>query len=466
MQSITVKELVAAVRGTLVHGSESAVIRAVSTDSRTVREGELFIPVKGERFDGHDYIESALQNGAAGCLFRAEKEPEKKVADKIYIAVDDPLLALKRLGIHYRDRADIPFIQITGSVGKTTTKEMVAGMLAGQFCTIKTEGNFNSDLGVPKTMLELTGEHEVAVIETGMDHFGEIRYLGEIVKPQIAVITNVGDVHAEFLGGTREGVFRAKCEIFENLAPDGVAILNGDDALLNTVTLPQRIVRCGRSEHCDVRIRSVETHGLSGIACRIETARSSYALRIAVPGEHVAYSAAIAVAVAEELGMRHDAIVAGIEDFRSPDKRMEVVHLAHGRVMINDSYNANPQSMAAALRVLAQADTARHIAFLGDMKELGGTTEAGHREIARLIAALQLDEVLCIGPFCKAYLADELEKAGGTKVTWYPGREEAYPDLVKAFAENTALLINGSHFANRLDLAADYLREYPFEGKR
>ena len=247
MQSITVKELVAAVRGTLVRGSESAVIRAVSTDSRTVREGELFIPVKGERFDGHDYIESALQNGAAGCLFRAEREPENKVADKIYIAVDDPLLALKRLGIHYRDRADIPFIQITGSVGKTTTKEMVAGMLAGQFCTIKTEGNFNSDLGVPKTMLELTGEHEVAVIETGMDHFGEIRYLGEIVKPQIAVITNVGDVHAEFLGGTREGVFRAKCEIFENLAPDGVAILNGDDALLNTVTLPQRIVRCGRS---------------------------------------------------------------------------------------------------------------------------------------------------------------------------------------------------------------------------
>ena len=145
---------------------------------------------------------------------------------------------------------------------------------------------------------------------------------------------------------------------------------------------------------------------------------------------------------------------------------MEVVRLAHGRVMINDSYNANPQSMAAALRVLAQADTARHIAFLGDMKELGGTTEAGHREIARLIAALQLDEVLCIGPFCKAYLADELEKEGGTKVTWYPGREEAYPDLVKAFGENTALLIKGSHFANRLDLAADYLREYPFEGKR
>lgn len=460
MQKIKVRELCQAIGGTLVQGSDEAEFFNVSTDSRTAKEGDLFIPVKGERFDGHDFIEKALLSGAAGCIFH--REPEKKLTGKVYIAVDDPLLALKRLGIFYRSRVTIPFIQITGSVGKTTTKEMVAGMLAEQYCTLKTEGNFNSDLGVPKTMLQLTEEHEVAVIETGMDHFGEIRYLGEIAKPDIAVITNVGDVHAEFLGGSRMGVFKAKCEIFENLAADGVAILNGDDALLNTVTLPQRIVRFGWGENCDVRILSVETHGVSGISCRIRTAKDEYALRIAVPGAHVAYSAAIAVAVAEELGMPRDKVMTGIEAFQAPDKRLEVKPLAGNRIMINDSYNANPLSMAAALRVLAEADAQRHIAFLGDMKELGDTAEAGHREIGRLITELKLDEVLCIGPLCRQYMVDEIEKCGGTKVTWYAGRDEAHEDLIKAFKENTALLIKGSHFANRLDLTADYLREYPF----
>ena len=461
MQSITVKELLTAVCGTLLAGSEDTVISAVSTDSRTVKAGDLFIPIKGERFDGHDYIEKALSAGAAGCLF--SREPETKLQGKAYIKVDDPLLALKRLGMYYRSRADIPFVQITGSVGKTTTKEMTAGMLEMQYRTLKTEGNFNSDLGVPKTMLQLPGDYEAAVIETGMDHFGEIRYLGEIVKPKIAVITNVGDVHAEFLGGTRMGVFRAKCEIFENLAADGCAVLNGDDELLNTVSLPQRIVRCGSGENCDVRILSVETHGISGISCTIRTGRGDYALRIAAPGAHVAYSAALAVAVGEELGMEHDAIAAGIEAFRSPDKRMAIETLVGDRVMIDDSYNANPQSMAAALRVLAAAETTRHIAFLGDMKELGDEIAAsGHREIGRLIAELGIDEVLCIGPLCRQYMVDAIESSGNTKVKWYSSREEAYPDLVKAFGEHTALLLKGSHFANRLDLAADYLRDYAF----
>ena len=233
MQPMTVKEIAAAVGGVWWNPkAEVPVVASVSTDSRKLTPGCLFLPWVGERFDGHDYIDAALEAGAAGCL--CARLPETLRSDKFYIKVEDTRLAFRALASDYRDRFPIPFVQITGSVGKTTTKEMIASVLSARFRTLKTPENFNNDIGTPLTLLGLGPEHQAAVIETGMNHFGEIRYLGEMVRPDIAVISNVGDAHIENLG-SREGILQAKCEILENVKAGGVVILNGDDALLNTV---------------------------------------------------------------------------------------------------------------------------------------------------------------------------------------------------------------------------------------
>ena len=351
MQPMTVTEIASAVKGVWWNPSEQVpVVSAVSTDSRRIVPGSLFLPWVGEKFDGHDFIDKALDAGAAGCL--CARTPESLRPGKFYIQVADTRLALRALASAYRDRFAIPFIQVTGSVGKTTTKEMLAAVLGAKLRVLKTPENFNNDIGTPLTLLGLEPEHQAAVIETGMNHFGEIRYLGEMVRPDIAVISNIGDAHIEYLG-SREGILQAKSEIFENLKPEGLAVLNGDDALLNTLDLPFRTVRCGRSEHCDVRVTDMADHGVAGITCTIVSPRDTYHLTIPAPGEHMAYSAAIAVAVAEELGEDRAAVARGAASYEPTGSRMRVVRLAEGRLVLDDCYNANPQSVTAALEILA-----------------------------------------------------------------------------------------------------------------
>ena len=281
MQPMTIPEIVSAVGGIrLDAGAEPAPVTAVCTDSRKIAPGCLFLPIVGERFDGHDFIGKALDAGAAGCL--CARAPETLRPGKFYIQVADTRLALRDLASAYLDRFHIPFVQVTGSVGKTTTKEMLAAVLGAKLRVLKTPENFNNDIGTPLTLLGLGPEHQAAVIETGMNHFGEIRYLGEMVRPDIAVISNIGDAHIEYLG-SREGILQAKSEIFENLKPEGLAVLNGDDALLNTLDLPFRTVRCGRSEHCDVRVTDMADHGVAGITCTIVSPRDTYHLTIPAP---------------------------------------------------------------------------------------------------------------------------------------------------------------------------------------
>ena len=245
MQPMTVKEIASAVGGVWWNPREDAPeVTAICTDSRRVAPGCLFLPWVGEKFDGHDFIDTALAAGAAGCL--CARLPRELRPDKFYIKVDDTRLAFKALASAYRDQFHIPFVQITGSVGKTTTKEMIASVLGAKYRTLKTPENFNNDIGTPLTLLGLGPEHQAAVIETGMNHFGEIRYLGEMVRPDIAVISNIGDAHIEYLG-SREGILQAKCEILENLKEGGTLVLNGDDALLNTVDSGFSTIRCGKS---------------------------------------------------------------------------------------------------------------------------------------------------------------------------------------------------------------------------
>ena len=458
MIQITTSQMASAVNGVL-YGSGDVTVSSVSTDSRSIEAGQWFIPIAGDRFDGHDYLEKALDAGAAGCF--CARLPEHIREDKVYILVEDTKKALGDLAGWYRGLFDLPMIQITGSVGKTTTKEVIAGALSQHYRTHKTQGNLNSGVGVPLTILGLDKSHEAAVIETGMDDFGQIRRHGETVRPSIAVIANIGDAHVEFLG-SREGILKAKCEIFENLQPGGLAVLNGDDPLLNTLELPFETVRCGRGENCDVRVTDVEDLGVSGVKCVVHCEGEAYPMEIPAPGVHMIYTVAFSVVIGRRLGLTSEEIRRGIAQYVPAGERMRVEHLKGGRILLNDSYNANPQSMEAALRVLKNTDCTRRISMLGDMKELGSATEEGHSSIGRLVGELGMDMLIAVGPSCREYMVPAAKAAGCPDVRWYEKKEDAYEELVAAYCEGAALLLKASHFSGRFDLVADYLREYEF----
>jgi UDP-N-acetylmuramoyl-tripeptide--D-alanyl-D-alanine ligase len=415
-------------------------VTAVSTDSRKITEGCLFIPLSGENFDGHSFIDGALDAGAAGVL--CAKLPTDLRPDKFYIKVDNTRLALKALAGVYRARFHIPVIQITGSVGKTTTKDMIASVLSTRYRVLKTPENFNNDIGTPLTLLGLEPEHQAAVIETGMNHFGEIAYLGEIVRPDIAVISNIGDAHIENLG-SREGILRAKCEIFEHLNPNGVAVLNGDDALLSGLELAVPAIRCGKSERCGVRVTDIADHGVAGITCTVVTERDAYPLEIPAPGEHMVYSASMAAAIGERLGLSREEIVRGVASYVPTGSRMRLVRLPGERIILDDCYNANPQSVTAALEILAKTECDRTAAVLGDMGELGGLTEQAHYNMGALAAMLGIDRIFAVGAKA-AKIAQGAEDSGGY-VQHFATKEEALPTIRETFAEHTAMLIKASH---------------------
>ena len=435
MTPCTAREICAAVGGTLLQDS-GAPVTGVTTDSRAVQPGQLFIPLVGERFDGHAYISKALEGGAAGCLTAAA--PETLLPGKLYIQVADTRLALKALASWYRNKFDLPVVQVTGSAGKTTTKEMIASVLSQRYNTLRTEGNFNNDIGAPLTLLRLMPEHQAAVIETGMNHFGEIRYLGEMVRPDIAVITNVGDAHIENLGNTRQGILRAKCEIFENLTPEGIAVLNGDDELLNTVTLPQTILRCGVGDGCGVRVTDIDDRGLEGVACTVTIKGEHYRLTTSAPGRYMIYPMAMAAAIGRRLGLTREEIAAGVAAYTTVGSRMHLIRLPGERLVIDDCYNANPQSMAEGLRMLAASPAQHRVAVLGDMGELGQLTAQAHRDMGALTRRLGLAAV-AVGE--KMHALTETDP----QAQWFATVEEAMPAIRQLFTPGTAVLVKASH---------------------
>ena len=435
MTPCTAREICAAVGGTLLQDS-GAPVTGVTTDSRAVQPGQLFIPLVGERFDGHAYISKALEGGAAGCLTAAA--PETLLPGKLYIQVADTRLALKALASWYRDKFDLPVVQVTGSAGKTTTKEMIASVLSQRYNTLRTEGNFNNDIGAPLTLLRLMPEHQAAVIETGMNHFGEIRYLGEMVRPDIAVITNVGDAHIENLGNTRQGILRAKCEIFENLTPEGIAVLNGDDELLNTVTLPRTILRCGVGDGCGVRVTDIDDRGLEGVACTVTIEGEHYRLTTSAPGRYMIYPMAMAAAIGRRLGLTREEIAAGVAAYTTVGSRMHLIRLPGERLVIDDCYNANPQSMAEGLRMLAASPAQHRVAVLGDMGELGQLTAQAHRDMGALTRRLGLTAV-AVGE--KMHALTETDP----QAQWFATVEEAMPAIRQLFTPGTAVLVKASH---------------------
>ena len=366
MEAITVRDLLTAVGGTLI-GPETSLDRTVSsvdTDSRDIHPGSLFLPLVGERFDGHTYIGSALEAGAAGCL--TAREPEHYQEGRFYIKVEDTQRALRDLAFWYKEQFRIPFVGVTGSVGKTTAKDMIASVLSVKYKVLKTEGNFNNNVGLPLTLLRLDRSVQIGVVEMGMDRFGEIDYLGDIVRPEVGVITNIGDAHIERLG-SRENIFRAKCELLPHIRKEnGLLILNGDDALLSTLRgrTPVPAVFCGSGEGLEYRAQSASSEGLDSLRSRLTTPAMDREVCIPALGSHMIYPTLIAAAVGEHFGLTADEIEQGIARFVPTRMRMNLVQRGNGITILDDTYNANPQSMRAAISVLADSRSAWKLALL------------------------------------------------------------------------------------------------------
>ena len=445
MEALTLRQLTEAVNGTLLGDFDNldATVAEVNTDSRNIGPGCLFIPLEGERFDGHSFINSALEAGAAGCL--TAREREGYLPGKFYIKVRSTQRALWDLARYYKKLFPIPFVAITGSVGKTTTKDMTAAVLGAKFCVHKTEGNFNNDIGVPLTLLKLEKKHEVCVVEMGMDHTGEIDNLGRLVEPDMALITNIGDAHIENLG-SRENIFKAKCEIFPHLKGDGLAVLNGDDPLLSTLrgTLPQRTVFVGGGEGLDYTAFDLDSGGAAHLSCRVRTPRGQFEADIPALGSHMIYPTLMAAAVGEALGMAPDEIVRGIKAFLPTKMRMNIVRCKGDIVILNDAYNANPQSMRAAAAVLGDAEQKRRkVAVVGDMKELGAGAEQFHRAVGGYFAQAGADRLIAIGDLAR-FMAEGARDAGLAQADYFPTLDEAKNALSREVRAGVTILVKAS----------------------
>ena len=444
MQALTLRQLLEAVNGTLLGDFDDLDAQAVqvSTDSRNITPGCLFIPLEGERFDGHSFINAALEAGAAGCL--TARERESYLPGRFYIKVRSTQRALWELARYYKKLFPIPFIAVTGSVGKTTTKDMTAAVLGARFCVHKTEGNFNNDIGVPLTLLRLEAQHEVCVVELGMDHAGEIDNLARLVEPDMALITNIGDAHIENLG-SRENIFKAKCEIFPHLKRDGLAVLNGDDPLLASLegTLAQRTVFVGEGEGLDYTARDLSSDGAGHLFCRVKTPRSQFEANIPALGSHMIYPTLMAAAVAEALGMAPDEIIRGIGAFLPTKMRMNIVRCKGDIVILNDAYNANPQSMRAAAAVLGDAQGRRKVAVVGDMKELGPGSEQFHRAVGGSFAQSGADRLIAIGELAR-FMAEGAQEAGLDQADYFPTLDAARNALSREVRAGVTILVKAS----------------------
>lgn len=444
MEPITLRQLIDAVGGTLLgeFNDLDAVITAVDTDSRKMHPGSLFIPLEGERFDGHAFIVSALEQGAVGCLTARARDSYEP--DKFYVKVRSTQRALRDLARWYKNRFAIPFVCITGSVGKTTTKDMVAAVLGEKFRVLKTDGNFNNDVGLPLTLLRLERSHEICVLEMGMNHAGEIEYLSEIVEPDVALITNVGDSHIENLG-SREGILKAKCEIFSHMKPDGRVILNGDDVLLSALrgALPFSTCFVGTEAGLEYRADQVQTDGETHLTCRVTTPGETFELCIPALGAHMIYPVLMAAAVGELYGMRGEEIARGVQNFLPTKMRMNVLRLPGDVVVLNDAYNANPQSMRAAAAVLGDAKDRRKVAVVGDMLELGDGSAMFHRAVGASFAELGADCLIAVGNLAR-YIAEGAKEAGMQEVHCFDEQAAALPAIRRELQPGTTILVKAS----------------------
>ena len=446
MKNMTLTKIAEAVNGKLVlaQGSEALKdreIMGVVNDNRKVEKDFLFVPMVGARVDGHDFIQDAFSKGALASL--SERELEGVTGP--YIIVEDTKVALKQIATAYRMELSIPVIGVIGSVGKTSTKEMLASVLGVKFNVLKTEGNFNNEIGLPLTICRITDEHQVAVVEMGISDFGEMHRLGDIAKPDMVVMTNIGQCHLEFLK-TRDGILKAKTEVFEHMAPNGVVILNGDDdKLVNADTLGRKKVFYGMNGQ-EFSGSNVSAEGVSATKATLNIAGTEFAVTIPLPGSHNVMNALAAAAAGRELGLTIEEIKKGIENAGTIAGRNNVITI-RDITIIDDCYNANPVSMKASIQVLGKAP-GRTIAVLGDMGELGDDERALHYEIGQSLEENHIGYVFTVGSLSEEINSSLKQKNSSCMAHHYRNVEDMLSDLLPIIRGGDTILVKASHFMN------------------
>ena len=445
MKPVSVGNIVRATGGRLAAGKEDSIITDIKQDSRICREGDMFVAIKGENHDGHKYVPSVIEAGCTTVLISDEScLPDDREGINA-ILVDDTVYSLGDLAAWYLDSLNVRKVAVTGSVGKTSVRDMIYYVLCEKYNAGRNMKNYNNDIGLPLSIFQFDENTEAVVLEMGMNHFGEIDRLASIVKPDIAVITNIGVAHVENLG-SREGIFRAKMEVTSHLKEEGCLIYAWDNEFLT----PERTagayscISAGTDKECDYVISEVDDYGLEGIKFSVVINGESHEVSLPVPGVHNAVNACLAMAAGELLGISAEEAEAGLAKAELTGSRLKVVE-GGGIKVIDDTYNASTDSMKSALKVLESSRcSGRRIAILGDMFELGEESRAEHEAVGKYAGECSIDLLLAVGE-ASGHMIDGAEAAGGkVEAHWYRTKEELYPHLGEYIGQGDVVLVKGS----------------------
>ena len=454
MENITISEILTATGGKLLSGNTDQIIGSVSVDSREIGENCLFIPIKGEKFDGNNFIQKAFENGAAASLISSYYKLET-ISGPV-IEVDDTIKALQNLAKYYRNKFNIPVIGVTGSVGKTTTKEMIAAALGNTMKVFKTYGNYNGQIGLPLTVFNLDSSYEVAILEMGISKFGEMENLSDIANPDVGVITNVGMSHIENFK-TTENICKEKLKIVKK--EKAILYLNGDSPILLKAekNIPQKIIYFGLNG--DYPFKCQDVYSINGVT-NFTLITPEFREEISIPclGIHNVYNALAAIAIALGMGIHLDDIKAGLLAFKNAAMRQQISEI-NGVTIIDDSYNASPDSMKSAVNVLKSMENGRKIVVMADMLELGESSAKAHYEIGRYIAIEGIDALITIGNDSKNASDSAKILNQNIDVIHCENNSEAFKILKNIIKENDKILIKGSRGMHTEEIVKN-LKEY------
>lgn len=450
MRDFTIAEVREAVGGTLLAGSEDGVIRKICTDSRKAEIGDLFFPLIGENNDGHDFLAQVFEKGCRSIIVSDERKVPKRefLADGIQpdvILVEDTTKALQDLAQYYLGTLPIKKkIAVTGSVGKTSTRDMMYYIASMKYKTGRNLKNFNNGFGLPLSILEFAPDTEAAVLEMGMDHFGQIEILANLVKPDIALITNIGISHIENLG-SREGILKAKMEVTSCFDENSTLVVNSDCDLLceENVRGNYKLITVGSEEDNCYRVSDVCDFGDKGIKYTLHRDDKSYTISLPVPGAHNAVNASLAIAAGEQMGIDIETAIQGLESAQLTEKRLNIKE-KNGIKVIDDTYNACPASVMSAVNTLMQTEGKRKIAIIGDMYELGQETENAHREVGEFAGRKKPDLLVCIGEFAKGYAEGAAEHMKAEHILYFAEKKDFFEQTERLLAPGDVVLVKAS----------------------
>ena len=444
---MNVKNIIKVTNGKLIIGNEEIECENFSKDTRTIEKGDIYIGIKGEKFDGNAFWKQALDNGAKAVIVQdieVTEEEKVKYSNKTIILVQDTLKALYEIAKYKRSLYNIPVIAVTGSVGKTSTKDIIASVVSQKYKTLKTEGNNNNNIGLPFTILKLK-DHEAMVVEMGMNHFGEISLLTDIAKPTLAVITNIGTSHIGNLG-SRENILKAKLEILEGMKIPRVIINNDNDLLHNWYEQNKdkiEVHTIGIENDSELMAKAIEL-GEESSKFKAVSKEGKIEIQVPVAGTHFVYNALCAMEVGRVLGISRNQIQEGIAKFELTKKRMDIRKLENGAIIINDAYNASYESMRASIEFLANHTGTRKIAVLGDMFELGEYSEKLHRNVGKEVASHDIDVLICAGENSK-YIIEEAQKNKKIETFYFHNNEEIVEKLNQELRNGDVVLVKASN---------------------